>query len=161
MSLASSAGSRRHVPGSVYCSSDRSPVIQYSPATWITLTSPSMKNSVLYAASICTAVSLAALVLRWQRSGKKPPYPPGPSGYPLIGNVLSVPRGMPIWQAVIPIARKHSTFSTPAGGYPVSSPAIFRYRRVVHEIVLNGLRRPQQLRGRLRPVREAVRNLLR
>ena len=64
----------------------------------------------LIAASLCAAVSLA-LALKWRRNRGRPPYPPGPKGYPLIGNILDLPKDIPIWQAFIPLARKFSKFS--------------------------------------------------
>ena len=63
----------------------------------------------LLAASLCAAASLA-LVLKWRRNRSKPPYPPGPKGYPLIGNVLDVPQDIPIWQAFVPLAQKSSKY---------------------------------------------------
>ena len=81
-------------------------------------TTPSMGNdNAVYVASICAAVSLVALGWRWQQNGARPPYPPGPRSYPLIGGVLSVPRGVPIWQAFASVSQKYSECSVPAGGY--------------------------------------------
>jgi len=57
------------------------------------------------AAWLCAAASLA-LVWKWQKNRSRPPYPPGPKGYPLIGNILDIPRDVPAWQAFIPIAQK-------------------------------------------------------
>ena len=75
-------------------------------------------NAVYYVASICAAVSLATLgMLRWQRGSNQPPYPPGPRRYPLVGSILGLPRGVPIWQAFISVARKYSKCSVPDGGY--------------------------------------------
>ena len=64
-------------------------------------------NETLCAASLCVAASLA-LIWKWQRSGVKLPLPPGPTRLPLLGNVLDIPKDVPIWQAFISIARKHS-----------------------------------------------------
>lgn len=77
-------------------------------------TSLSMDNdNVVYVAA---AVSLATLgMLRWQRGGNQPPYPPGPRRYPLIGSILGLPRGVPIWQAFVSVARKYSECSVPDG----------------------------------------------
>jgi len=71
-------------------------------------------NTMLYAASICAAASLG-LVLRWKSNGNRPPYPPGPRGYPLIGSVLEIPRDVPVWKGFIVMAEKLSRCLTPAG----------------------------------------------
>jgi hypothetical protein len=68
-------------------------------------------KKVLYAASLFAATSLAALV--WRRRGdSRPPYPPGPKGYPLVGSVLDIPRDVPVWQGFSSIAQKYSKWST-------------------------------------------------
>ena len=72
-------------------------------------------NRVLYAASVCAAAFFAALVLRCQHDVSRLPYPPGPKGYPLVGNALEVPRDTPIWKTFISIAQKYSMCSTLAG----------------------------------------------
>ena len=44
---------------------------------------------------------------------------------------------------------------------PTQGATISRHRRAVHEVILDRLRRSEQLRGHLRPVGEAVYHLLR
>ena len=91
-------------------------------------------SKVLYAASFGVAASLAALgVLSWQHSEGRPPYPPGPKGYPLIGSVLDVPQDVPIWQAFGSIARQHSEWLTSSSKYVTQGAAASRHRRAVHE----------------------------
>jgi len=68
-----------------------------------------INKEALLAASFCAAVSLA-VIWKWQQDGNKPPYPPGPKGYPLIGNILDVPQDIPVWQAFIPLAKKFSKY---------------------------------------------------
>jgi ferulate-5-hydroxylase len=34
------------------------------------------------------------------------PYPPGPKGYPLIGNLLDFPLGVPLWEGLADMARQ-------------------------------------------------------
>ena len=118
-------------------------------------------SKMLYAASFCAATSLAALVLRWQRGGSRPPYPPGPRGYPLIGNVLDVPRDVPIWKGLSSIAQKYSKCLAPAGRDLTRNAFVLRHRCTVHEAIFEGLHSSEQLRGHLRPGREAVCHLLR
>ena len=36
------------------------------------------------------------------------PYPPGPKGYPVIGNVLDIPQDVPLWKALMSMAEKYS-----------------------------------------------------
>jgi len=62
-------------------------------------------DKALYAASISLAASLA-LAWKWRQNRTKSPYPPGPKGYPLIGNIFDVPQDVPIWQAFVPLGRK-------------------------------------------------------
>jgi hypothetical protein len=59
----------------------------------------------LIAASLCAAVSFA-LVFKWRRNRNRLPHPPGPKGYPIIGNTLDLARNVPIWQAFMPLAQK-------------------------------------------------------
>ena len=102
-------------------------------------------DKILYAASLCAAASLAVVVWRWQRSGTRPPYPPGPKGYTFIGSVLDVPRDEPIWKGFGSIARKYSKCSAPAGGLPTKNAFVLRHRCIIHEVILNGIRRSEQL----------------
>jgi hypothetical protein len=98
----------------------------------------------LYAASLCAAVSLA-LVLKWQRSGSRPPYPPGPRAYPLIGSVLAVPRDVPIWKGFMSIAKELGRCLTLTEGYSTKATAVPRHKRVVPEAIFDRLRRSEQL----------------
>ena len=55
------------------------------------------------------AIAAASFVLlRRRRRNAKLPYPPGPKGYPVIGNVLDIPQGAQLWTAVIPMAEEYS-----------------------------------------------------
>jgi len=63
------------------------------------------KEETLLAASLCAAV-LLALIWKWQANRRRPPYPPGPKGYPLIGNILDVPQDIPVWKTYITLAQK-------------------------------------------------------
>ena len=118
-------------------------------------------NEVLYAASLFSVTSLVALVWRWQRNGGRPPYSPGPRGYPLIGSVLDVPQKLLIWGGYSVIAQRYSKCSAPVRGYPTEKASILRHRCTEHEVILKGFRHSDQLRGHLRPFRKTVRHLLR
>jgi hypothetical protein len=58
--------------------------------------------SPLGVASLVIVASLLLLVYRRRRNSRLP-YPPGPKGYPLVGNVFDVPQGVPLWKAAMSI----------------------------------------------------------
>ena len=59
------------------------------------------------------AVSVAALTgyLRSRGFPNQPklPYPPGPKGLPLIGNILDLPRGTHVWEGFTQMAEAYRT----------------------------------------------------
>ena len=66
------------------------------------------KVNVLY---VLPVVALAAVVvyrklMGWRRS-RRLPLPPGPKGYPIIGNVLDIPRGLPLWEGTLALGRQY------------------------------------------------------
>jgi len=69
------------------------------------LTLDMINKEVLLAVSLCAAVSLA-LIWKWQKNRSRLPYPPGPKGYPLIGNILDVPQDILVWKTFTTLAQK-------------------------------------------------------
>ena len=116
----------------------------------------------LIAASLCAAVSLA-LAFKWRRNRGRPPYPPGPKGYPLIGNILDLPKDIPIWQAFIPLARKFSEFSFCFffQRNPTEDSVNPRHGRAVPQAPDHGFRCSEQHRGYYGFVRETIQQILR
>lgn len=60
--------------------------------------------SALIFVAIAGALSLARK--RW--ASRHPPFPPGPKGYPIIGNLLDFPEN-PIWEGLTKMAQEHDT----------------------------------------------------
>ena len=57
---------------------------------------------------VLLVIAASLVLLQRRRRNAKLPYPPGPRGYPVIGNVLDIPPGVPLWKAVIPMAEEYS-----------------------------------------------------
>jgi len=62
-------------------------------------------TSVLYSLPICVLV--LALARKWKRSPL--PYPPGPKGYPILGNVLDLSMSVPIWENFTSLSNRYGT----------------------------------------------------
>ena len=61
--------------------------------------------SILYL--LLFGVLIFALVRKWK--GPSLPYPPGPKGYPILGNVLDLTKGIPLWENVTSFANRYGT----------------------------------------------------
>jgi hypothetical protein len=55
-------------------------------------------------AAVATAIVLAVVRSKW--ASKRPPYPPGPKGFPIIGNILDFPKA-PIWEGLTKMAQDY------------------------------------------------------
>lgn len=64
-----------------------------------------LTTSVLYP----LALSIPILILATRRKKPTTPYPPGPKGYPILGNVLDLPMSAPIWESFVSLANNHGT----------------------------------------------------
>ena len=64
--------------------------------------------SVLYPLLFCLLI--LALVRKWKRASL--PYPPGPKGYPILGNVLDLTMAVPIWEDITSLTNSYGTFSS-------------------------------------------------
>ncbi|KAF9645498.1 CyP450 monooxygenase [Thelephora ganbajun] len=55
---------------------------------------------------VTTAIALALVKKKW--TSRNLPYPPGPKGYPIIGNLLDFPEN-PIWEGFTRMAKEYNT----------------------------------------------------
>ena len=56
-------------------------------------------------ALVATAIAIAAVRKKW--GSRLPPYPPGPKGYPVIGNLFDFPHN-PIWEEFAKMSQEYS-----------------------------------------------------
>jgi len=57
---------------------------------------------------VLLAVTTLLVILQRQRRNARLQHPPGPKGYPLIGNVLDIPQqDVPLWKAAMTMAQKY------------------------------------------------------
>ena len=61
--------------------------------------------SVFY--SLLFGVFVLVLVRKWKRPTL--PYPPGPKGYPILGNVLDLSMSVPIWESLTSLTSSYGT----------------------------------------------------
>ena len=61
--------------------------------------------SALYPLLLC--VPILILARKWRKPAL--PDPPGPKGYPILGNVLDIAVNVPIWETFVSLANNHGT----------------------------------------------------
>ena len=62
--------------------------------------------SILPLGVVLLAVVVSFLVYTRRRTSALP-YPPGPKGYPLIGNAFDIPRDVSLWKAAVSMGERH------------------------------------------------------
>ena len=64
--------------------------------------------SVLY--PLLFGVFILAIIRKWKRPSL--PYPPGPKGYPILGNALDLTTTVPIWEDITSLANSYGMLSS-------------------------------------------------
>jgi len=57
---------------------------------------------------VLLAIAASLIFVQRRRRSARPPYPPGPKGYPVIGNVLDIPQDVPLWKALMSMVENYS-----------------------------------------------------
>ena len=60
---------------------------------------------------VLIAASIVYNRLKRRKRSRSFPLPPGPKGLPIIGNVLDIPRDIPLWEASLALGRRYSQFT--------------------------------------------------
>src|ERR1700753_837986 len=58
---------------------------------------------------------LSAWYLLRKRSKNALPFPPGPVQYPIIGNLLDFPLGVPLWEGLTDLSKQHGKVPSSPG----------------------------------------------
>ena len=58
--------------------------------------------------AILLVVVVSLVFVYGKRRNARLPYPPGPKGYPVIGNVFDIPQGAPVWKAAVSMGETYS-----------------------------------------------------
>ena len=88
------------------------PLYKYYPAYELSALHPlrhlPAMRSISSVGGVLLAIAASLIFVQRRRRGAKPPYPPGPKGYPVIGNVLDIPQDVPLWKALMSMVEKYS-----------------------------------------------------
>ena len=82
------------------------PEVSSDPLSHPPLPSMSMSEKCFCLGLAVAASAIALAVVRRQWGSKRPPYPPGPKGYPIIGNVFDLPKN-PVWEGLTKMAQEY------------------------------------------------------
>lgn len=108
------------------------------------------------------ALLVASAIYRRLRRRKRShslPHPPGPKGYPIIGNVLDIPRGPPLWEGSLTLGRQYSESTTQVldKNHLVNRP---RHRHLVLEPFREGSCYTELEQDDIRPAGQTLQNIL-
>ena len=59
------------------------------------------------------AVAASLILVQRRRRKARLPLPPGPKGYPIIGNVLDILQDLPLWKILMSMAGENSEWAAP------------------------------------------------
>lgn len=82
---------------------------RFPPTHLLSLSSVMARVELLYALPVVFLVASAVYRrLKRRKRSRSFPLPPGPKGLPIIGNVLDIPRGIPLWEGTLALGRRYS-----------------------------------------------------
>ena len=87
----------------------------WSPGLTLLPSLPTLMLSVSPLGAVFLVIAVCLYLVHRRRRNSRLPYPPGPKGYPMVGNVFDVPQDVPVWKTAMSIGGNYSEWMNIVG----------------------------------------------